>query len=301
MTKGGELRATGSSDSTICFVGLGTFGLPIALHCMNAGFEVVTLDTGHDRAGRKALADAGAGVLSPASPECEAMVLCLPDARAAQDVVERYRDRLPALIVDLSSHSPGAARRLHALCARAGSTYIDAPVSGSVQDAAQGGLTQFIGADRGADVLADAIMETVADKRFYFGRVGHGQGVKLVNQLVHISNVAVLGEGLRLARCLGLPASGVLEALAHASADSAMLRRFGDRLVGPDTSAAAFRTALAAKDMRNVAAEYRAAKGADLPIQSIVREALESAEAAGSARENFTRLIEFLPGTAARP
>lgn len=281
--------------SSICCIGLGTFGLPIALHCMYVGFEVIAPDGSRDLAGKKALVEAGGRVVPPATLECDAMVMCLPNAEVVRDIVERHRHHLPPVIVDLSSHSPRAARALHEYCTQFGSTYIDAPVSGSVEDAARGTLTVFIGAARGAGGLADAITDAIADKRFHFGEVGRGQGVKLVNQLVHISNVAVLGEGLRLARHLGLPAADALEALASASADSAMLRRFGPGLAEPDAFQVAFKTALAAKDMGNVRSEYADA-GGTLPIQSIVLEALQAAASAGLAGENFTRLIDFLPG-----
>lgn len=64
------------SCNSICFAGLGAFGLPIALHCMKVGSGVSTTEANCGRAERKASADARAKSVASESLNRDAMVLC---------------------------------------------------------------------------------------------------------------------------------------------------------------------------------------------------------------------------------
>lgn len=154
------------------------------------------------------------------------------------------------MVVDFTTGRPDAARALAADLAGRGVRYVDAPVSGSIAGAREGALIVWVGA--AADDVGDAsarLVDTLGDNVFHLGAVGLGTAMKLCNQVVHILTVAAIGEGVALARGAGVDPDKAVASMLTSSADSAMLRRFGNAIAEEDF-APEFTLALAAKDLR---------------------------------------------------
>jgi len=104
------------------------------------------------------------------------------------------------VIVDLSTVSPASTRRLAERAATKGVRLIDAPVSGSVSGAQAGTLAVMIGAPK--DVVAPfaPVLRAIGTSLFCLGEVGRGNVLKLLNNLVALTNQAALCEAASASR-----------------------------------------------------------------------------------------------------
>ncbi|MCF3120539.1 NAD(P)-dependent oxidoreductase [Streptomyces arenae] len=262
--------------------GLGAFGLPMASRSVGSGY---TVRAGNER-GRVGELVAGGGLEATADGRGTPIVaLCLPSATEVLDVVRGLGTA--AFVVDFSSHDPRAAKEAAGLLGERGIGYVDCPVSGSPELARDGRLTGYLGAREGElDEDVHAFVENICGHLFWTGGIGQGQAMKLVNQIIHLGNVLVLGEGFELARQTGLAPATVLDALAVSSGASRMLERFGRQMLD-DVHPRRFSARLARKDIGNALG-----LAPDLPVASLVQERLAALVDAGYGEDNFTRLAK---------
>lgn len=241
----------------------------MAQRALSTGFVVAVAADGRSAEGTSQLLAEGAVALVPETP-VDVVAVCVPRPSDVRGVAER-RPRSATTFVDLSTGSPDESRSLAQSLALEGVTYVDAPVSGSIAGARDGDLTTWVGASS-LDTSPALLIAALAERVYMMGEPGRGNAAKLVNQVMHISNMAVIGEGLEVARRLGLDESTMVDSLKHASADSAMLRRFGDSIVSGDFSPR-FALAFALKDI-NAALASAGCDDDPLPIVKVVRERL---------------------------
>lgn len=221
---------------SVAFIGLGNFGGPIACNLARRGYSVTgVVWPGHRSPGAAMLREAGGSVGGPANvTDNDLLVLCLPRPSNVRDILLRATDVLPRLVIDMGTGEPEQTRSLAAEMAAVGTTLVDAPVSGSLASAAQGELVVFVGARKDEVEGLHEFLTDVGSTIGYFDKRGVGHAAKLVNQLIHLTNMGVLAEGLSLARALGVPIQTLVPTLQKSSASSAMLARFGDTIVSGD-------------------------------------------------------------------
>src|SRR4051812_17171940 len=138
------------NPTNLAFIGLGIMGLPMATHLRAAGHPL----TVHTRTKSKAqpLLDQGATYAdSPAAAaqNADVIFLCLPDTPDVEQVVHAL---LPALrpnqiIVDHSTISPAATRKLAATLLTKQVHLLDAPISGGDVGAKNATLSIMTGGD----------------------------------------------------------------------------------------------------------------------------------------------------------
>ncbi|WP_263166093.1 NAD(P)-dependent oxidoreductase [Streptomyces sp. SCSIO ZS0520] len=266
----------------IDWYGLGVFGLPMASRGVASGY---TVRAGSERGQVAEFLAAGGSTSTAEVQGLPIVALCLPSGIEVLDVVRGLRNA--SCVVDFSSHDPLTAREAAELLADRGITYVDCPVSGSVELARDGQLTGYLGADPD-DVTKDVreFVESLCGNLFWTGALGQGQAMKLVNQVIHLGNVLVLGEGFALADQLGLAPDTVLEALKASSGSSRMLERFGRQMLR-DLYPRQFSARLARKDIGNALR-----LSPDLPVAAMVEERLQGLVDSGHGEENFTRLAK---------
>lgn len=182
-------------------------------------------------------------------------LLSLPNDAVVEKVV--FGDGDPGLmagaragdvIFDLSTVSPATTRRLSERAAAKGARLIDASVSGSVSGARAGSLAVMIGATRDVAAVFEPVLRAIGTNLFYLGEVGRGNILKLLNNLVALTNQAVLCEAMALADRLEVPRETVGEVLGKSSGASFILERKLPALVKHDYQAGFF-VDLARKDL----------------------------------------------------
>jgi 2-hydroxy-3-oxopropionate reductase len=277
------------------FIGLGIMGRPMAGHLLAAGLPV----TVHSRSRGPVDELVAAGAASASSPAevavaSDVVITMLPDT---PDVVEVVTALVPSLtpgslVIDMSSIDPGPARELAAAVAAAGSSMLDAPVSGGQKGAIDAALSIMVGGDDAAFARAEPILRRMGANVVHVGPAGAGQVTKACNQLVVAATIEAVAEALLLADRAGVDPAKVREALLGGFAGSKILEVHGQRMLDR-TFEPGFRIRLHRKDARIVEA---AAADAHSPIPSfaVVTEQLQRAVDAGDGELDHAALYREL-------
>lgn len=272
----------------IGWVGLGRFGLPIALNLLEKGNNLTVFEFfGKSKQGVAEAVKCGA--VRSIIPECkglDALILCLPRSEDVIKVINHFGDNLPALIIDLTTSDPSSTSSLNESLKYRNTLLIDCPVSGSKQNARQGKLTIFVGFEKGNNKLLDELLKCIGTNIYYFTNIGGGNKAKLINQYIHLSNMGIIKEGLMMARALELDQELLIDAFMDSSSNSAMMQRFGHKVVQQDYSTE-FSLALAYKDL-NLVSNMISECNLKLNYESITLDTYKETYQKGFGDENFT-------------
>ncbi|WP_346767076.1 NAD(P)-dependent oxidoreductase [Enterovirga aerilata] len=270
---------------TVGFIGLGTMGREMVLNLLKAGHAVRVSDlrreamdelVAHGATAADGPAEAAAGAdiaitMLPDTPDVEAVVYA-----AGGLLANPPRGRL---VVDMSTISPVAVRRIHADFAARDVAFLDAPVSGGPVGAKNGTLSIMVGGDPEGFARAHPFFGAMGTTITHVGGPGAGQTVKLCNQLVCGINIQAICEAIALGRASGVDLEQLRKVLLGGSAASWMLDRLGPAMIAGDASAG-FRIDLMFKDLRLVQ-EHAQALSVPLPGTALVTSQYVEARAHG--------------------
>jgi 3-hydroxyisobutyrate dehydrogenase-like beta-hydroxyacid dehydrogenase len=225
----------------IGFIGLGLMGQAFTRRLVESGFTV----TGTDIVPEKIQQAAKHGVKAAASPAetaraSDIVLVCVTSTHAVEDAIlgkggvaeVRGDDKV---LVDHSTTEIDATKRFaDELKKRAGMAWVDAPVSGGPTAAAAGTLAIMAGGDAAAIRQVEPVMAKLAARFTHMGDVGAGQVTKMINQVLVLTNYAVIAEALRLGEKCGIDVAKIPEALASGHAGSNLLKDLTPRMVARD-------------------------------------------------------------------
>lgn len=209
------------------FVGLGAMGGPMALNMVKAGIPLVARDL--DPAKTAALTAAGAetaGSAREVAAMCERTVCLVETTEDAERAIlgpDGIAEGAGAghVVVCMSTIDPDAARRIGGELAARGIAMLDAPVSGGTARAAAGDLAVIAGGDAETFAACRDIFDAVGSHAFHVGELGQGLAMKLINNMLGITNTIVLIEGLTLGVKAGLGLETMRDVIAASSGQSA--------------------------------------------------------------------------------
>ena len=279
----------------LAFIGTGIMGAPMAGHLLAAGFPV-TVHTRTKSRADELLRRGATWAVSPADAARNADVVFVnvPDTPDVEAVVAGERGVLSAaraglIVIDHSTISPSATRRLNEQLSARGATLLDAPVSGGDVGARNATLSIMVGGDEAAFTRVRPLLERLGKTITYCGPSGSGQLTKLVNQmLVSVTNLAVC-EALVLSRKGGLDPQKTVAALAGGAGGSWQLANLGPRMLAGDF-APGFMIDLQVKDLRLVM-EAADELGMTPAAVKLVKRLFETAQAQGRGREGTQALF----------
>ncbi len=288
----------GEIQPAVGFSGLGRMGLPLAQRLVESGVPVVA----YDRTRGKAEALASSGARWAATPRDLAKsigkgvtFLMLTDGKAVQSVLfgrSGYARAAPpgGLVVNMSTVDPEESRDFSARLRDRGIHYVDAPVSGSVDQVVRGDVVFFLGGEESEVARTRPLLERMGRKAEPMGPVGAGNATKLVNNLLTIGITALSTEALALADGLHLDRAHVIEVLLEGGGRSAMLERKGPNFLARKYLAQ-FTTALARKDLKLVE-KAAAREGRPLKMTREARKLVDEAMALGHSEDDFSSVFE---------
>jgi len=241
--------AGSAGASPVALVGLGLVGTALGQRMRQAGLAVL----GHDRRPEACTAWRAAGgevvaSLRELGERCRCAVLAVFDTTGVLEVVEGPRDRSPAghgaeslldggtlrAVIDCSTGDPEALQALAARLAARGVALLEAPLSGSSQQIAEGAATMLLGGDAAAVAAHDTLLDVLSPRRIHVGGAGMGARAKLATNLVLGLNRAVLAEGLVFAERLGIAPATFLELVLATPARSDAALAKGRQMVDGD-------------------------------------------------------------------
>ena len=257
----------------VAFIGMGTMGVGMAKNILAAGHEV----TVHNRTREKEEGLAAEGAVRAASPKeaaagAEIIVICVSDTPDVEGIVlgdEGVIHGAPqgSIVVDMSTISPAATRRMAEMLAEKGVGMLDAPVSGGSEGAQNGTLSIMVGGEAAAFKRALPILETMGKTITHIGAIGAGQVTKAINQIVIAGTYLTMAEGLTIGMKAGLDMEKVLQAIGGGAASSWVLHNRGQNVIN-NTYPLGFRLSLHHKDL-NIALETARELGATLPATAL--------------------------------
>lgn len=291
--------------TTVGVVGLGIMGSGMAHNLLRAGFDVVV----HNRTAARMEPLAASGARTATDPaalaaSCDVVLTCVSDTPDVEEVVLGERGvlrgaRPGTLVVDTSTIAPAATRRIAAELAAAGVRFLDAPVSGGSEGAAQGTLSIMVGGAAEDLEVARPVLEAIGRTVTHVGPVGAGQTCKLVNQVLVVVTMLGVSEALLLADAGGLDLSTTIAAVQGGAAGSWMLANRGPQVAARDWRPG-FTIDLQQKDLRLVL-EAADELGVPLLATSMVFQLYRSLQQAGLGGEGnhaLAKAVERLAGHA---
>lgn len=209
---------------------MGEIGTPMALRLIGAGHRVIVW--GRTASRLEPALDAGAAAASsPAelASQCEAVLMCVTDGDAVEDVTFGPRGvaegaKRGSVIVDHSTIHPETARLASRRLRSAGVGWVDAPVSGGAAGAHAATLSVFLGGDAADVERIRPWIAAYAANVTHLGAVGSGQVAKSCNQAIVASTIGLWAEVIAYARNCGIDPDQLVDALAGGWADSAIRR-----------------------------------------------------------------------------
>ena len=285
-------------------VGVGIMGSQIARKLTAAGYAVVARDIKPEAEARAR--DIGCAVAaSPAevARACEVILISVPLPEDVAQIVLAEADGILAaarpgtVIVDLSTVDAFSTRHNAERAAARGVGYLDCPVLGRPQGC--GKWTLPTGGDERHLEKARPVLEHVAARILPIGPSGHGNVVKLLNNMMFGAINAITAEVFALSTKLGMEPKVLFSTIADSGAAtvSNLFRELGPKMVDDEFSPL-FSIDNLHKDMR-LGIEMARKVGADFLVSetnqrlnTLAREAGFGAEDTAAAVKICRRMLE---------
>jgi 3-hydroxyisobutyrate dehydrogenase-like beta-hydroxyacid dehydrogenase len=281
----------------IGWIGLGKMGEPMARHLCAAGHDLRVWN----RTAAKADRLVSAGATFAVSPAAAAKGASVVFAMLADDTALRAALLGPdgavaamdpgAVLVEMSTVSPGISGELAGACAARGVGYLRAPVSGSVTFAEGAKLTVLASGPAETFVAALPLLQGFSTRQVHVGLACEARVMKLsLNMMVGLT-AAMMGEALALGEKNGLSRDVMLEVIG-ASAVASPLVSYKLGMLRTREYAPAFEARMMAKDF-DLALGLAHGTGVPLPMTAQVREGFSAMIAAGDGDADFFKYVEL--------
>lgn len=284
--------------SQVAFLGLGVMGQGMVRNLLQAGHSVTVYNRTPERTDEVVRLGARAASSPIEAVEgAEYAMYCFADDRAVEEVVLSDGGLAEVvdpstLVIDLSTISTDTGLREHEAYLARGVRFLDAPVFGSRNEAAEGGLWVVVGGAREDFESARPVLQPISETLHYMGDAGNGNRMKLVGNLLVAAQLQSLGDALTLARRSGLDLSDVLGVLDVTDFRTPIYSGVGRRVLEDDYSPD-FALNLLVKDLHLIAGQAESV-GVNLPALKVTTEAAESGVEDGWGAENASAVVKVL-------
>jgi 3-hydroxyisobutyrate dehydrogenase-like beta-hydroxyacid dehydrogenase len=216
-----------SDVTTLCFIGLGVMGYPMAGHLSRKGYTVRVFNRTAGRADDWRTGYDGTVCASPreAADGADVVLVCVGNDDDVRSVTLGDEGALAgiapgAVLVDHTTASADLARELAEAAAARDCGFLDAPVSGGQAGAENGALTIMVGGEQTVFERVRPVLDSYAKSVRLMGPAGAGQLTKMVNQICIAGILQGLSEGLHFAERAGLDIESVVDVISKGAAQS---------------------------------------------------------------------------------
>lgn len=221
----------------VAVLGLGIMGGGIAANLLKAGYPVTVWNRTASKADPLvALGGSAAATPRAAAADADVVIACVGDDVASRATWLGSDGALAgakpgAVLIETSTLSPDWVRELAALAADKSCGFLDAPMFGSREAAANGQITLVIGGDEAVFERVKPLLETFTRRLNYLGKTGTGATYKLINNMMGAVHAACAAEGLAMAEAAGLDIQAVAPLILEGPASSRMVQMKLPRMV----------------------------------------------------------------------
>ena len=217
-------------DRSIGFIGLGAMGNPMSKNLIRKGYKVTVYDIVQERF--QAVVEQGAeGARSckEVAEKAKVIITMLPSSPNVREVILGKEGVIEgvkrgSVVIDMSTIDPMTTREVSEKLLERGVSMLDAPVARGVPAAVAGTLTIFVGGDKEIYDRCKDILSAMGTDIHYIGDAGTGEVVKIINNLIGATEMALLAEALVLGVKAGVKPDVLFKALSTGSANSFILQ-----------------------------------------------------------------------------
>ena len=268
-------------------VGLGKMGQAFAERLLDRTFavEVFNRTAGRERA----LVERGArpgGELA----DLDVCVSSLADDEALDAWADRLAGLRPgAVLVELSTVSVAASRRLAARLEERGIRYVRGAASGNPGAVRAGTAAIIVSGDRADFETVEPVLSAITPTVRYVGEGEAARVVKLAFQIMIVGTAELLAEALVLGEAAGVERRQLLEAINASVVGSTFVGYKSEPLLRDDFTAT-FTSALMQKDVELVF-DLAEEAGVELPATREIAAVLDATSRNGHADEDFMAML----------
>lgn len=222
------------------FIGLGIMGGGMTANLLKAGFEPFVWN----RTANKMDPLVASGARAADSPadlaaRSDVIIICVSDTPDVENVILGENGVIHGisegkLVIDMSTISPQATRRIAQKLDQKKAHMLDAPVSGGSEGAANGTLSIMVGGEADQVQRAMPFFKAMGKAISHIGGHGDGQSAKIVNQILVVGNALAMCEALLFGQAAGLDLEKTLAAVTQGAAGSWMLSNRGPQILERD-------------------------------------------------------------------
>ena len=295
-----------AGKTRIGIIGVGQMGHGIAFNIAKAGYPLVFLDHPGNQPVDDLLARGAAKAPTPAkvARQADMVILCVTGTPEVEDVLFKADGVLAGMrpgtvVIDCSTAIPSSTLKVAQAVEKAGGLFLDAPMTRTPKEAAEGRLNLIVGGDTALFERCKPVLQAYAENIVHAGPIGSGHRLKLLHNYVSLGFSAVLAEAAACARLADVDPAVFLDILAKGGGDGVVLGRLRPYIESGDAGNFRFSIANALKDMgyyTTMAQETGAPHGA----AQAIRDTYARASQDGIAQAPVPRIIDFLAGHPAK-
>lgn len=281
------------------FIGLGNMGGGLARNLIRAGKSVLVFDL-NPAAIEKTLAAGTTGKAAANANElagCDVVFTSLPLPTHVEKVMISDEGLLDAMkagatYIDVSTIDPQTARKVADACEARNIRFLACPLGKNPPAAEKAEEPIFVGGKKEIYDEMKEILQIVGNPVYYMGEVEASEAFKLISNMVGMTNVAVIAEGIRLGEKAGIDPKLMAELLEDTGGKS-----FQSALRAPWIAAGDFAPRfgldLALKDVR-LGCEMADAMGMDPKLMKDALVYFRQASEAGFGEEDCNAVYKVM-------
>jgi 3-hydroxyisobutyrate dehydrogenase len=223
------------------FIGLGAMGMGMAKSLLRAGLAVKGYDINPNAVTQFVAAGGqGAATVADAASGADVLVVVVLNADQVTDVLFGKGAAAAALtpgsvVMVCSTVSPTFAQQTAAKLAERGLLMLDTPISGGTVRAAEGTLSIMVSGPEATIAKAQPVLEAMAANIYRMGsEPGLGSTMKLVNQILAGSQIALAAEAMAFGVRAGLDPHQIYEVICNSAGNSFMFQNRVPHMLNDD-------------------------------------------------------------------
>ncbi|MEG6513330.1 NAD(P)-dependent oxidoreductase [Desulforamulus ruminis] len=281
------------------YIGLGLMGGGLARNLIRAGKDVTVFDL-NPEAIEKTLAVGTTGKAAQNAAElagCDVVFTSLPLPKHIEGTMLGEEGLLSkmkagATYIDVSTIDPKTAKKLAVAAESKGIGFLACPLGKGPAQAEKAEQPIFAGGKKEVYEKMLDTLKIVGNPVYYLGGAEQAYAFKLISNMIGMTNLAVLAEGLRIGEKAGIDPKQLQELLADTGANSFQLQVRGPWILNNDFGNR-FGVSLALKDVR-LGCDMADDWGYDARFTKLAKKFYEIAEAQGFANEDCNAVYKVL-------
>ncbi len=226
------------SKLRIGWIGLGHMGIILAKNLHEAGYDIKVWNRTLSKAQESGLPYEED--LIKLIKERDIIITMLFGSQSSeevyQEIINSGANLKSKIFIDLTTIHPETAKKIAELLISNGAEFIEAPVIGSVIPAQNKELIILISGDKEIFEKTEEIFKNFGKDIFYMGDYGKASTMKLINNAVLGSMMAILSEGILFGKKAGIQLDTVVQILEKGAGNSGLLKAKKEKILENDYS-----------------------------------------------------------------